>query len=345
MTSRALLASGILLIAAAPTVLAQTHVSEPKAVSGEVLQHGKTSQDWYQFDILLFSQKHHSTETELPPPVTDHEYPYNAVTLYTREQLTVPKENLPQPVVETPESTIPESITPELATSGTAVPAELLGEPTPAATPVLAEQQASFDYYEDNNTVEASASPPLLTEQMTDRIPDLARDPFVLLPESMSALSSQAKILRRSKDYRLLWQASFRMPVSKGGEPIPIRITAGQKLGRNHQVEGVITFSQKRFLHADTDLWINTMNPVYPLEQVVAGSPVLTHLEDSSNRSGATEISDDIPFWPVDTHFYTKNMLMKSSQRLQIGKLNFIDHPNLGILIKASSYQLPDVSE
>ncbi|MCL6269811.1 peptidoglycan binding protein CsiV [Sansalvadorimonas sp. 2012CJ34-2] len=324
------------------------------AVSAQTLSatnQEDSAQEWYQFDILLFSQKSQSSTKEHPPALTEHKFPLNAVNLYTSEQLTVKKEFLPTPglrVEELPPPQAGEIIDQETVevTSGTAVPQEILGNPTPLAAPVIEQQNsAPFEYYEDSMVPDdAELKPEAQQPELVDRKPNLATEAFILLPDSLSGLKAENSSLRRAKDYKVLWKASFRMPLDRDRHPVPIKIEAGRKVGHTYQVEGTISLSQKRFLHADTDLWVNTLNPVRPVEEVLAGDSVLIPLSiEEAYAIQPPVASDDLPETLVNIFPYTENMPVKSSKRLQLSKLNFIDHPDIGILIKVTPYKLPEL--
>ncbi len=232
--------------------------------------------NWYEVDVLVFSQDSQSRELELPPAVQHHGFPVDSVTLYK-----------PQP-------DWPEGVTP----------------------------------------------------------PDLERDPLLLLPDEGSSLHKAARSMRWSRGYHVFWRGSWRMPLERDGEPVSILINAGEQVGRNHQVEGSITFSLKRYLHINNQLWLNTLTPMRPVDQVVAGAPWFIDQPGDTNKPSAKKPLEPLrakhstfnilPEWPADTLFYTENKPFFSSRRLALNKMIYLDNPNLGLLIKVTRYQPPE---
>ncbi|WP_281646874.1 CsiV family protein [Parendozoicomonas sp. Alg238-R29] len=293
---------------------------------------------WYQFDVLVFRQKSQQDQEKLPP-ATPHNLPLDSVVLYNEKQLTIPAAFLPQP-------TPPEVLIPEPAVAGLtnddatlAVPDDYLGQPVPAAAPVLQSEHLP------------SLEP---VEPITDRKPDLNQDAFVLLPKDQSQLGKAAGILRRSRDYRPLWQSSWRMPLVKEGEPVSIYIAAGQQSGSSREIEGVLQLSLKRFVHADTELWVNTLNPVRPMTQILAGAPFLvspfkqpeiTDIVLPGPLQAKVEVKPQQLLWPENILNYSASMPLKSSKRLTPGKLVYIDSPQAGLLIRVTPWEKPELEE
>ena len=345
--STALISTATVAVAA-PVVLVPT----PLTASAKV-ENSEPEQDWFQFDILLFSQKNLSSEKEQPPALSDHSFPPDTITLYTQEQLTIPKELLPQPKRISRDLAKDNAQTPGSTAQVNAIPGDLLGSPliTDRSDGNPFSSSAEFALEDQQHAVPLTEYNSVKQPKLTDRIPNLEQDAFILLPESLSGLRNQARSLQRGRDYKVLWQASVRMPLDRDGDAVPVRVEVGPKLGNNHEIEGVISLSQKRFLHAEANLWINTLNPVASLDMVLAGAPLLAPLPNGHplplkpDAPLTASPHQQLPTRPINLPFYTANMPVYSSKRLQPGRLNYIDHPDVGLLIHVTSYQRPELPE
>lgn len=205
-----------------------------------------------------------------------------------------------------------------------------------ASTPVI-NQRYGDAYPEDEATYAASAR-----YHLSDRKPDIATQAFVLLPARLGRLNGEAESIRRSRDYHLLYQASWRMPLQPDSQPTHIYIEAGQKIGNDSQLEGVITLSARRFIHASPQLWLNRLNPVLSIGRLLLTNQLLTPLTTSQPFPAMPPISGLAS--PVDIH-YTGNFLMAESRRLKHDAINYFDSPSLAILLSVTPYQRPKQAE
>ena len=292
---------------------------------------------WYQFDVLAFRQKSQSSEVERLPKPSPHILPLDSVTLYTESQLTIPAALLPVPGQPVSTPVVTEEWVNDSATI--AVPQDNLTQ---------------LDTVSPQNSTEVVEQTPSAQEDtpaapLTDRKPDLERDAFVQLPSQLSTLAKASHSLRRSRDYRVLWEGSWRMPLIRDAEPVSIRIVGGHESGSSHEIEGVLQLSLKRFLHAQTQLWVNELNPVRPLEQLLAGAPVLSDTVQPYNPVGhnlpGPVQPQQIQFrWPKELD-YSASMPLHSSKRLSFGKLIYLDNPEAGLLIRVSPWERPEPVE
>ncbi|WP_211828857.1 CsiV family protein [Kistimonas asteriae] len=171
-----------------------------------------------------------------------------------------------------------------------------------------------------------------------DRIPNVTKQPLILLPDNLRQLNSEAGSIRRSRDYRLLYQASWRMPLQPDSQPTHIYIEAGQQVGNDSQLEGIITLSARRFVHAAPQLWLNRLNPVLPIDKLLLTNQLLAPPVNNQpfltlSRTGGLATL-------IDTH-YTGNLLMAESRRLKFDTINYFDSPSLAVLLSITPYEIP----
>ncbi|OQX35763.1 MAG: hypothetical protein B0D91_10180 [Oceanospirillales bacterium LUC14_002_19_P2] len=171
-----------------------------------------------------------------------------------------------------------------------------------------------------------------------DRKPNVAIQPLILLPANLGQLNSEAGSIRRSRDYRLLYQASWRMPLQPDSQPTHIYIEAGQKVGNDSQLEGIITLSARRFVHAAPQLWLNRLNPIQPIDKLLLTNQLL--VPPANNQPFLALSSTGGLATPIDTH-YTGNLLMAESRRLKFNTINYFDSPSLAVLLSITPYEIP----
>ena len=169
--------------------------------------------------------------------------------------------------------------------------------------------------------------------------------------------------LNRSKDYRVIYYNSWYQPVFKENETIPIYIDAQKE---DKKVHGEIKIYKERFIHLVTKLRFSQkteeidnasrareiktfqtliedtsetenkglMNDNYWVETIFNSVKVnLKYIGDfvySDNKINSEEIIELPRFKYVDLYEIDKDM------KLEVDKLNFIDHPYFSILIKVT---------
>ncbi|MCY4471912.1 MAG: CsiV family protein [Kistimonas sp.] len=172
---------------------------------------------------------------------------------------------------------------------------------------------------------------------------------FVALPEASSGLARQAAILRSSPQYQLLWNNSWRMPLQSGTRPVAVSVMASPRAGRHYQLEGALLVSRQRFVHIETRLWFKEINPVRPLEHILADTPVLAPPEPVASLAIASQPDHLFPppghalkCWPADTVYYSHSRPFFASKQMTLDKTAYIDNVELGVIAKVRSWQRPD---
>lgn len=149
---------------------------------------------------------------------------------------------------------------------------------------------------------------------------------FKIRSASSGELSQAARLLDRSPRYQLLRHLVWEQPGLAKGQAIPVRIHGGQDYGVMYpetgdgreslgqgpgpslavpllELDGTVTITLGRYLHVHTDLVYRRPDPDSPATGA-DGSPILINA-------------------PI-TH----------ERRMRSGRLHYLDHPFLGILIK-----------
>ena len=119
--------------------------------------------------------------------------------------------------------------------------------------------------------------------------------PYTVLPKSRWRLNSEASRISSSGDLKLLLHTAWRQPAVGRDETKTIHLHSSVT-----PLEGTITISVERYLHADLDLLLNKAGGTY----------------FSSSRGG---------------------FRLQESRRMRSGEVHYFDHPMMGALVLISS--------
>ena len=157
-------------------------------------------------------------------------------------------------------------------------------------------------------------------------------------------LVREAAALERNKDYRLLFHEAWRMRLVAEANSLPLLVEGGDYFDGMPELQGKLKLSVARYLHLETDLYLNTFEPLpeaaegsveeilqsgrsNPLARKLNDLPVSVEaLEPDALRHGSRLIAG---------RYQVKDSAgMHQRRRMRSGDLHFIDSPYLGLLIK-----------
>ncbi|GLR64705.1 CsiV family protein [Marinospirillum insulare] len=152
------------------------------------------------------------------------------------------------------------------------------------------------------------------------------------LPQE-ALLVREADALKRNKDYRLLFHETWRMRLVSEDRSLPLLIEGGDYYDGMPELQGKLKLSVARYLHLETDLFLNTFEPLAesnqdtPLARSLHPLPLAEEqLDPSKLRKGSSL---------VEGQYKVKDSAgMHQRRRMRSGDLHFIDSPYLGLLIK-----------
>jgi hypothetical protein len=139
--------------------------------------------------------------------------------------------------------------------------------------------------------------------------------PYRPLPQAEQRLGNIWTALRSSRNYRPLYHIAWSQQVVDPQEAQALYIYLPPDSGETTpfnppKLEGTIKFGVKRYLHMETDLLLRL--PVTPEE------------------------GDDYFMGPA-----IRSYRMRENRRMRSGKLHYLDHPVLGVLVQAERYDPP----
>jgi len=188
--------------------------------------------------------------------------------------------------------------------------------------------------------------------------------PYVILANAELEFRGKAAYMERSGRYKTLFHETWVQPMAEQGLALPIVVDRSGDLENWPELQGSVTFFISRFLHVETNLWLNTLGeylpqgwdmPAPPLgpksltviyppepESDPALDPELGYQPIASGFFGATvpESEDEEaealaeaaePIYP-----WRHAVSLQQKRKMRSTEVHYIDHPMLGLVIKIS---------
>jgi len=178
----------------------------------------------------------------------------------------------------------------------------------------------------------------VLTEPETEALPVQT---FSTAP--LQKLSHAASRLQNQDGYRILYQAAWRQPLTNSPNAIPLRVRGLERAPGVYELDGVLTISRDRFLHADIDLGFSELSLMPGLQATALSdaaeysiqatdSEIANAAQKSAHRlleSEALELHQEgSGQWQA-----TSSYRITTRSKLESGEINYLDHPYLGVLL------------
>lgn len=162
---------------------------------------------------------------------------------------------------------------------------------------------------------------------------------FNSLSNSKRTLKSAAQRIKASADLRLLSHLAWRQPVLDRKQAQAILIKTGKQFDSEFELEGTITISRGRYLHARTDLYFSEFEPMKSRQELD-----WTVFEDDQLDFGQREWNADLNQQASTATQFVRSATanLKQSRRMRSEELHYIDHPLFGMLVQITPYSLPD---
>lgn len=165
---------------------------------------------------------------------------------------------------------------------------------------------------------------------------DIMRDAYVALPTKEMMLNRQVETLDENRNYQLITQMAWRMPVNSNSAEHPVEIKALIGGQNSLLLDGTVNVSEDRFLHVDVDLWLNMLSPESLHSNIGLNSfDTLTSDKDNDNLVMLHDGSAPLRI--------TDNFQLKQKRRVRnTNEIQYIDSPEIGVLFKLTPYKPPD---
>jgi hypothetical protein len=194
--------------------------------------------------------------------------------------------------------------------------------------------------------------------------------PFVLLPGDYQEFRGKAALMQRGGRYSVLFHETWVQPVGSEKRSLPIVLDRSGDTQQWSRLQGTINLFVSRYLHVQTNLWLNTSGayiagtwqmPAPPLgppsliieEQELVDIAAAIDELPASAMSGAEEATDvlemtgsgeeivevETPVYP-----YRHAVLLEQTRRMRSNETHYIDHPLMGVIIKFTPITAEELS-
>jgi hypothetical protein len=210
-----------------------------------------------------------------------------------------------------------------------------------------------------DSAAEAAATEPL----------PLTPTPFVLLPASERTLYGKAAYMQRSGRYRTLFHEAWYQPFRDENNALPLIIDRSGDTEDWPRLQGSVKFFLSRYLHIQTNLWLNTAGQYLPgtwqMPAPPFGPPGLILEDPMAPQDCGPGPADDKPAERPTTGFYAPGtspsrssdpyglpqdpnapgvdtgprypfrhaVLMQQKRRMRSTEVHYLDHPLLGVVV------------
>lgn len=227
----------------------------------------------------------------------------------------------------------------------------LLPQWQPAGVPLPAEADPGVAVAE----LEPSAG------EVVNETPPRLPTPFVQLPASAREFRGKAAYMERNGPYRILFHQAWWQPVSSQRAALPLVLDRSGDSGSYPPLQGTITLYLSRFLHLETNLWLNTDGSYLPgswrmpapplgpasLERVEAAllEPELAEVIDLGGYDPSWETPQEPLVEPLPDYPWRHAVLVQQQRRMRSGEVHYIDHPLLGLVVKITPLSAEDLQQ
>jgi hypothetical protein len=197
----------------------------------------------------------------------------------------------------------------------------------------------------------------------------LTPTPFVLLPATERTLGGKAAYMQRSGRYRTLFHEAWYQPFRDESNSLPVIIDRSGDTEDWPRLQGSVKFFLSRYLHIQTNLWLNTAGEYLPgtwqMPAPPFGPPQLILEDPMAAQDCGPGPADDKPASRPSTGFYAPGtspsqssdpyglpmdpnapdfdagprypfrhaVLMQQKRRMRSTEVHYLDHPLLGEVV------------
>lgn len=198
---------------------------------------------------------------------------------------------------------------------------------------------------------------------------DLLPTPFVRLAEEKWEFSQRAGRMQQSGRYDILFHESWNQPIVSSERAVPILLDQSGYLQEWPKLQGSIKLHLARFLHLETNFWINTMGSYLPgswqmpAPPLGPAPPLATALDENSEEefiADDTDMTEELeierepvpgldleldqskPLFafkdeePVEvspTSPWRHAVALQQKRKMRSTEVHYIDHPMMGVIV------------
>lgn len=291
---------------------------------GEAAEATAAPEPWFQIEMTVFAHENSDLEQELwSPEKLSLGFPERLQRLHSLSdflQLSDWTVLNPTQVAADAILTTPADIA---ATGGIAASG-------PAATPQLPGQPTGIPPF----LVPAVVGPLPFAPTESFRMPDFAREAFLILPTDAHRFGATNRALNQSAQYRILSHGAWRQPMTRRNAAVAIGIVGGRQFNEHRELEGNVTFyfnnAGDRVVF-NGNLWLGSFG-----------------IQDDSTEEWilpvlpGTLVETDTATDELQTEYFVNRIVqLREVRELREQELHYLDHPALGVLVQITPYTPP----
>ena len=183
--------------------------------------------------------------------------------------------------------------------------------------------------------------------------------PFITLAHSELEFRGKAAYMQRTGRYQTLFHESWMQPMVEQGRTLPIIIDRSGDSETWPQLQGSVKLYVSRYLHLETNLWLNTSGSYLPPDWNMPAAPLgpksLTIIHPPEPEPDP-ELEADFESEAIDTGFFAPTgeleaqqetlepqgpvypwrhaIALQQKRKMRSTEVHYIDHPMLGVVVK-----------
>jgi hypothetical protein len=184
--------------------------------------------------------------------------------------------------------------------------------------------------------------------------PPLLPTPYIALPHLQRELHGKSAYMNRTGRFQTLFHETWLQPVGPETDALPLVLDDSGALQDWPRLQGSVKLYLSRYLHIETNLWLNTPGDYLPGEWQMPPPPLgppsliveapeppldpepyfvsrVPEPLEPNDVADPNEIAleDTGPIYP-----WRHAILMQQSRRMRSNELHYLDHPLLGVVVK-----------
>ena len=186
-------------------------------------------------------------------------------------------------------------------------------------------------------------------EAESEQLP-VTPEPFTLRPLSELEFRGKAAYMQRTGRFKTLFHQTWLQPMRDEEQTLPIIIDRSGDEQNWPRLQGSVKLYLSRYLHIETNLWLNTHGDYLPADWFMPAPPLgpesLMIIEPPAPLTDGFFASGREPEQPIDdeglplaeetgpVYGWRHAILMDQKRRMRSNEVHYIDHPMLGVVVK-----------
>ncbi len=179
--------------------------------------------------------------------------------------------------------------------------------------------------------------------------------PFVALPASAQEFRGKAAYMERTGEYQMLFHEAWVQPMPDEADAVSIVLDRSGDGGNWPRLQGSVKLYVARYLHIDTNLWLNTRGDYLPGNWRMPAPPlappsVIEKPAEPIDSGPRDYYSDGAAGWtetPVamepnepeesaapPSYPWRHAVLLKQERRMRSHEVHYLDHPLFSLIVK-----------